>query len=396
MEKNGLKNGKNQSDDQAFEDIEDYLHKIYYTTTSLVSYSNPEALYHYVKKNYPKKISRGIIKKWLSKQEAYTLHRAERRKFKRPRVLAFYKNYQWDTDTANIVKYKKYNDQFAYFAVFIDIFTRYLYTRPMKTLSGKEMVEVMRNILNETTENPDIIRSDQGSEYRNRELKHFLSERNIKHVFTYYETKANYAERVIKTIKSKIVKYLTAKETYRWIDELENITFSYNNSIHRSIGRSPKEATNSDHYELWQFQYGEKLKDKKKEKKEIKSKKPKPSYLKYKFKIGDHVKINFFKSKFDREYSERWSREIFSIIDRKYNQNVPMYQIKDYNNEIIKSFFYQPELQKAYIDADVVYKIDKILKKRKRSGVQELLVKWKGWPDKFNSWIPETNLEDIS
>ena len=70
-----------------------------------------------------------------------------RRHFKRPCVLAFSKNYQWDSDTANMVSYEKENDNYSYFAVFIDIFTRYLFTYPMKSLTGVEMVSVMQEIL---------------------------------------------------------------------------------------------------------------------------------------------------------------------------------------------------------------------------------------------------------
>ena len=149
-----------------------------------------------------------------------------RRHFKRPRVLAFFKNYQWDSDTANMVSYQKENDNYSYFAVFIDIFTRFLFTYPMKSLTGVEMVSVMQEILKNQKKNPKILRTDRGSEYLNKDVERFLSREKIKHVFTYYETKANYTERLIKTIKIKIFKYFTANETYRWIDELENITSS--------------------------------------------------------------------------------------------------------------------------------------------------------------------------
>ena len=47
-------------------------------------------------------ISRSEIKDWLSKQDAYTLHHPVRRKFKRPVIIAFCENYQWDTGTANM------------------------------------------------------------------------------------------------------------------------------------------------------------------------------------------------------------------------------------------------------------------------------------------------------
>ena len=73
-----------------------------------------------------------------------------------------------------------------------------------------------------------------------------------------------------------------------------------------------------------------------------------------------------------------------------------MYKLKDYNNEVIESHFYEPELQIAYMDSNIVYKIEEILKMHKRHGVPEVLVKWKGWPVKFNSWIPESDLQDIN
>ena len=99
---------------------------------------------------------------------------------------------------------------------------------------------------------------------------------------------------------------------------------------------------------------------------------------------------------FDKEYTEKWSGEIFTVINRKLNQNIPMYELNDYNNEVIQGFFYEPELQLAYIDSDIMYKIEEILKKRKKkSGEVEVLVKWKGWPSKFNSWIPEKQVENI-
>ena len=72
-----------------------------------------------------------------------------------------------------------------------------------------------------------------------------------------------------------------------------------------------------------------------------------------------------------------------------------MYQLKDYQNEVITSFFYEPELQIAFLDENMIYKIEKILKKRKRKGISEVLVKWKGWPSKFNSWIAESDMEDL-
>ena len=385
----GSQNGKKISDD-----TERYLIKIYHDTRNPASYSRIEKLYNYVKSQGKKKISNKQIRVWLSKQEPYTAHRPVRRYFRRPRVLAFSKNYQWDSDTANMTSYQKQNDNYSYFTVFIDIFTRYLFTYPLKTLTGVEIVEVMQKVMEKQETKPKILRTDQGSEYKNKQVEKFLSQEKIKHVFTYYETKANYAERVIKTIKLKNFKYFTAKETYRWIDQLENITITYNNSKHRSIKMSPTEAKSVDNYELWRNQYHEisakKGADDKKNsnKKFLKARR----FKTFKYKIGDRVKISFLKEKFDREYSQKWSKEVFTVIDRKFNQGFPMYILKDYNNDIIKSYFYEPEFQLAYIGEETEYKIEKIIKRRTQNKQKEILVKWKGWPEKFNSWISEKSL----
>ena len=46
-----------------------------------------------------------------------------------------------------MTKYKKQNDGYGYFVVFIDIFTRFLYTQVMKSLTGHEMVSVLKKSL---------------------------------------------------------------------------------------------------------------------------------------------------------------------------------------------------------------------------------------------------------
>ena len=392
---NGSDSGTKISDEES-----DYLKDIYYSPRSPVAFSSFQKIYKFIKQE-GKNIKPKKLKVWLSKQEAYTSHYPARRKFQRPRVLAFSKNYQWDTDTANMNQYKKYNDGYGYFVVFIDIFTRFLYTAPLKTLTGKEMVYILNHLINTIDEQPKKLRSDQGSEYLNRDMRKFVTDKGIDHIFTFYETKANFAERVIKTIKLKIVKYFTNKETYRWMEILRDLIYSYNQSYHRSIKMSPSDAQDVDSFILWKRQYAIDLNKPSSSTKNYKNKTKKNSSRKlytkrYKFKLGDKVKISYIKKKFDREYSERWSGEIFTIVERKMNQKVPMYKLKDYNNEVIESYFYEPELQMAYIDSDVIYKIEKILQKRKRNRISEVLVKWKGWPDKFNSWIPESDLQDIN
>ena len=232
-----------------------YLWNLYYNSESPVGYSNADRIWKYIKQTGDRDLSKKDIKKWLSSQDTYTLHRPARKKFLRPKVISFYQNFQWDSDTANMVKFEKKNNGYKYFAVFIDIFTRYLYTEPLKSLQGDEMVEAMKSTFAKAKAQPLNMRTDKGSEYKNRYVKKFLKDSGVNHIFTNFETNANYTERVIKTIKLKIFKYLTYKEGESWVSELEKITKGYNKSFHRSLKMSPLEALDADSYKVWQNVY---------------------------------------------------------------------------------------------------------------------------------------------
>jgi hypothetical protein len=56
---------------------------------------------------------------------------------------------------------------------------------------------------------------------------------------------------------------------------------------------------------------------------------------------------------------------------------------------VLKGSFDENELQKTKQE---IYRIEKVLRKKIISGVEHALVKWMGYSDKFNKWIPTENL----
>lgn len=60
----------------------------------------------------------------------------------------------------------------------------------------------------------------------------------------------------------------------------------------------------------------------------------------------------------------------------------------------IQGTFYASELQKVSKDENTIWRIDKILRKRKVRGKEEVLVRWLGWPKKFDSWIPKADIKE--
>ena len=69
----------------------------------------------------------------------------------------------------NYAKRIKENEGVGYFLLCIDIFTRYVWTRPLKTLQGKEMEKVLEDLFEEVQ--PEVFRTDGGSKFNNKWVK---------------------------------------------------------------------------------------------------------------------------------------------------------------------------------------------------------------------------------
>merc|ERR1712176_958933 len=96
------------------------------------------------------------------------------------------------------------------------------------------------------------------------------------------------------------------------------------------------------------------------------------------------------KGTFEKGYEMRWTWEVFSIL--KINDTYPRtYQLASYKREPIKGSFYRSELQ--LVDkSDDIWPIEKIVSSRRRRGQTEYFVKFQGYPDSANSWIPRQQL----
>ena len=131
------------------------------------------------------------------------------------------------------------------------------------------------------------------------------------------------AKRFIRTLNTKIYKYMTSVSKNVYIDKSDNIANEYNNRYHRTVKMKPvdvKDKTCIDSMELLHSN----------------DKDPK-------FKVGDHVKISKYKNIFAKGYTPNWSEEVFVI--KKVKNTVPWtYVINGLNDEEIIGTFYEKEL----------------------------------------------------
>ena len=129
--------------------------------------------------------------------------------------------------------------------------------------------------------------------------------------------------------------------------------------------------------------------------------KPKLSYEKsreitrvpFAYKKGDKVRISHMVKTFERAYDEKWMREIFEIVQSFKCFGIRKYHLCDLDGEEVKGTSYEPELQLVNYSAQGSFEIEMVIEKRGRGKKEEVLVKWKGWPEKFNSWIPASDLQ---
>ena len=69
------------------------------------------------------------------------------------------------------------------------------------------------------------------------------------------------------------------------------------------------------------------------------------------------------------------------------------YHLYNLDRECVRGTFYELELQLVNFLAQGSFEVEKIIEKRGCSKKEEVLVKWKGWPEKFKSWMLASDLQ---
>ena len=90
-------------------------------------------------------------------------------------------------------------------------------------------------LLKDSNRKPNKIWVDKGSEFYNSSFKKWLKDNDIEMYSIHNEGKSVVAERFIRTLKTKIYKYMTSISKNVYIDKLDDIVNEYINKYHRTI-----------------------------------------------------------------------------------------------------------------------------------------------------------------
>jgi hypothetical protein len=326
-------------------------------------------------------------KKALENVDSYVLHR----EYKRPSVFNPYYIYERrhlvQGDLIEMRNLSTENDGVNYLLLLIDVFTRRVWVYPMQRKTGKETADALNKWLRDDVGSvkPKTFSTDSGREFFNVDVRRVLHMYNVDQHRAAGTSKAAYAERANKTLQILIYKYLTEKETERYINVLPKLVRTYNLRGHRSLDYlSPNEADQPrNEVRVRAIAMAKRAK--------IKKKRPK-------FKLGEVVRIKTDSKQIvssRRAYAEQYHEEYFTIIRVNRRLPIPMYYLKSMDSaDIIEEGFYSNELSRVRGD---IFKLDKdhVITYRGRGRNKQAYVKWKSFGPQHNSWILASRIHAI-
>jgi transposase InsO family protein len=353
--------------------------ELYYDPKQPGSLSGVDKFYRHQKDR-----TRGEVEDFLRGEASYSLHFPVKYRFDRNKVVVAQIDQLWDVDLLSLITHRTENSGYAYVLVAIDILSHFARVQKLKTKTGREVRDAFEQMLSKADSEgrrAGKIRSDNGGEFTNALLAKFFREKGIVHFTTNNESiKANYAERFIKTLHGRLSRAFTKTRSHRWVDILDDVVESYNHTHHRSIGMAPASVTKGRTEHLaWTRMYES-------------SPGPAPDG-RFKYDVGQTVRISKAAKVFRKELDERYTVELFRVASRFKRGGLNLYTLSDFNKEKIGGSFYQKELQGVTADPSGVYRIDRIIRQRKeRDKSISYLVSWEGWASSFNSWVKKADL----
>lgn len=352
------------------------LKTFYYDPSHTAGYAGATNLLRTAKKH---SIPHSDVVNWLQSQNAYTLHKPIRRRFPRRHYVVNNIDDLWEADLVDLRALKDKNDGFAYILVVIDVLSKYVWVELLQDKTCSAVTEAFKRLLDRSGGRvPVQLQTDRGKEFVGNILQRFLKSRGIHfRVARSPDVKAAVVERFNRTLKERMWRYFTHKNTRRYNDVVQLIVKAYNDTKHSTTKMQPAAVTlNNASIARSNME-----------------KRYKQCNRQPKYKVGAFVRISKAKTAFEKGYEERWSEEIFKIHRISTNRQPPVYELSDLEGEVIDGFFYEEEISvvRKNIDEEE-FIIDQILQSKGKGRNKQVFVSWRGYPEKFNSWIPAANI----
>lgn len=138
--------------------------------------------------------------------------------------------------------YPRSKSGFIGLLIVLDHLTKFHWLCPLRKFTSINIQNYLEQNIFHTYGVPEVIVSDNGSQFKANDLNAFFTKYGIKHVYTaYYSPQSNASERVNRSLIAGIRAYL--KSDHRlWDEQLSAISCALRNSCHQAIKISPYHA----------------------------------------------------------------------------------------------------------------------------------------------------------
>lgn len=337
---------------------------------------SPLKLYKVAKK-INEKVRLIDVKDFLQSTLPYTLHYPARRVWHRNKIIVGGPHREAQADLVDLQSFSSNNDGYKYLLNFIDCFTRFAISKPLKSKNQMAVSKAIDEILRSYP--VDYLQVDKGREFRNETCKRVTAKNGTFLFFTHNsDVKAALVERFNRTLRQMMFRYFTFKGTHRYIDILPELMKTYNNSIHRSIRMAPANVKESDTNVIFQRLYPGFRNER-----ELRIYINKQDTSGSKFKVGECVRRKYFITPFDHRFYPNYYDRYYTI--NKIVKGYPYfkYKLKTYEDKIpVDGSFYEEELEKVKAVENRI----EVLDTRVKRGKKEYLIKYIGYPSSHNEW----------
>ena len=252
-------------------------------------------------------VTHSLVKKFLKDQELNQIFKQRKVKHFYPLVATgVFQRIQ--IDLADYIQENQVvNKKMRWLFCAIDVFSRYAFIYTQRDKTEKSCLESLHKLIEDVKEKGyeiDQIDSDKESSFLSRKFRKVCDTNGIKqNIIEPIAGKHSMGvvERFNKTIRTLINQYKAIKKTGEWVSAVPDLVANYNESEHRTLGRSPEEAVKTGHgiikYMIQQTMKADEL-----------------SYNKEDIEIGDTVRLKIKRNLFDKGSDAQWTKTLHKVI----------------------------------------------------------------------------------
>lgn len=152
-------------------------------------------------------------------------------------------NHLWCADLIDMRNYGDENNDYKYILVCIDVYSRYVWMKPLKSKSCDEVIRMLKDCLTDAGKllkqqvHPNYIATDEEEAFK----KITYNEFKIQRIICQGKYGAATAESYIREFKKRLSTYFTQRKNHKWIDVYADILDAYNHRKHSVTNRVPIE-----------------------------------------------------------------------------------------------------------------------------------------------------------